>query len=72
MSGCVHWFAGIESADVMEQDVYQEAGNAEWQNDVQGLVAVYDTAVSAPSHTSILFSTEYQVQICCICSPAKV
>ena len=50
--------AGIEQADDLEQDEGREAGIAEWQNDVEGLVAVYDTLVSVPDQTSLIYATE--------------
>lgn len=49
---------GIEQADALEQDVHREAGIAEWQSDVEGLVAVYDTLVSVPHPTSLVYTTE--------------
>ena len=54
--------AGIEQVDAEEQGEHGEAAGAEWQNDVEGLVAVYTTMVSAPSHTSVLFTSD-QLQV---------
>lgn len=50
--------AGIEQADDMEQGDNREAGITEWQSDVEGLVAVYDTLVSVPDHNSLIYATE--------------
>ena len=48
--------AGIEQADDLEHNEGREAGMAEWHNDVEGLVAVYDTLVSVPDHTSLIYA----------------
>ena len=50
--------AGIEQADALEQDEGREAGIAEWLNDVEGLVAVYETLVSVPDQSSLVYATK--------------
>ncbi len=35
----------------------QGKANAEWQNDVEGLIAVYESMVSTPGTSSMLFKT---------------
>ena len=50
--------AGIEQADDLEGDEGRETGIAEWQNDLEGLVAVYDTLVSVPNHTTFIYATK--------------
>lgn len=42
----------------MDQGEGRQAGTAEWLNDVEGLVAVYDTLVSVPDHTSMVYATK--------------
>lgn len=54
---------GIEQADDVEQDEGRETGSAEWQNDLEGLVAVYDTLVSVPDNTTFIYANkELQVK----------
>lgn len=50
--------AGIEQADDLEQDEGRETGITEWQNDLEGLVAVYDTLVSVPDNTTFVYATK--------------
>lgn len=53
-----HFAAGIEQAEDLEQGEGRESGSAEWQNDLEGLVAVYDTLVSVPDCTTFVYATE--------------
>lgn len=50
--------AGIEQADPLEEDAHEGVALAEWQSDVEGLVAVYDMLVSVPSHTSLVYAAQ--------------
>ncbi len=54
-----HGHAGIERTDTLEKALLEGQGsaNAEWQNDVEGLTAVYEAMVSTPGTSTILFKT---------------
>lgn len=51
--------AGIERTDAMDTALLEGQGhaNAEWRNDVEGLTAVYESMVSTPGTSSMLFKT---------------
>ena len=54
-----HGHAGIERTDTMDAALLEGQGNAnaEWQNDVDGLIAVYEAMVSTPGTSTMLFKT---------------
>ena len=51
--------AGIEVADAVGMDLLEGQGNAtvDWQNDVEGLKAVYEAQVTTQGTTTMLFKT---------------
>lgn len=54
-----HGHAGIERTDSMDTALLEGQGsaNAEWQNDVEGLIAVFEAMVSTPGTSTMLFKT---------------
>lgn len=54
-----HGHAGIERTDTTDTGLLEGQGNAndEWQNDVEGLTAVYEAMVSTPGTSTMLFKT---------------
>ncbi|KAA6421632.1 MAG: putative ATP-dependent RNA helicase DHX57 [Trebouxia sp. A1-2] len=51
--------SGIERTDTTDTGILEGQGNAndEWQNDVEGLTAVYEAMVSTPGTSTMLFKT---------------
>jgi len=54
-----HGHAGIERTDTVDTALLEGQGNAnvEWQNDVEGLTAVYEAMVSTPGTSTMLYKT---------------
>lgn len=54
-----HGHAGNERTDTVDAALLEGQGNAnaEWQNDVEGLTAVYEAMVSIPGTSTMLFET---------------
>ena len=58
------WLAGSEAAQTVGQERLEGKGsaNAEWQNDVEGLQAVYESSVEIVEPCSVLYSVpQHQV-----------
>ena len=57
---CCVWPAGIEVADNVGQDHIEKQGsaNTEWQSDIEGLQAVYESMVEVAEPSSVLYSLQ--------------